>query len=276
MILEALLYGAAVVFYFMGMAFRGEGKRGSPTSGVEDTYVLISLALMALPLLTFVWSLYKINNTSQKGVSVAIPTLLTLLIGVPVAFYLLEFSSKAGAAHDRKLKTDNVERLRRETAEGKASYCELVSEDDASTTEAMAKCKDAIERAGGNEAQWRELRYFLDVEGKWKTVWHPGSDSSNGKFTMSVKPQEYETWFIKKFFDVWLARPESLKGPQSFHELARIVGDMGDWGSEAKAVFAKQIIPEIRSRLAKEPAWAAFQDYDKGFIENRLEIWEGK
>jgi hypothetical protein len=245
--------------FFMCLAFHGEGSRGHGP-GLDGFCVGLAAALCAAPVIAAVWIGARRLILPGPAILFWLPLALTI-VGAPSAAGLLELAEvRASKAAHRRTAAD-IAAIRRHLAAGDASRaCELVNMDPKATPAEMAACRSRVDAAPDAAARWRELQAFV--------CWNRSFNSWNvqqlglsaewdwSKPMIPTVPAADQEWFLKAFFESWLARPDALSGDEDVGSLQCKLDDLTKdaWSPDAVRVFAAEVLPKVRARLKATPA----------------------
>jgi hypothetical protein len=245
--------------FFMGLAFHGEGSRGHGP-GLDGLCLALAAVLCAAPVIAAAWIGARRLALPGPAILFWLPLALTI-VGAPSAAGLLELAEiRASKAADRRTAAD-IASIRRQLAAGDSSRaCELVNMDPKATPAEMAACRSRVDAAPDAAARWRELQPFVCWNRSFNS-WNVQQLGLSAEWDWSTPmiptvPAADQAWFLKAFFEAWLARPDAFAGDEEVGSLQCKLDDLirDDWSPEALRVFAAEVLPKVRARLKATPA----------------------
>ncbi|NMO19050.1 hypothetical protein HPC49_37355 [Pyxidicoccus fallax] len=248
---------AVLGFALTTLGFTSEAyHRGMTTLHIVITVVAVLVA--ATPLFVTVWAGWRRFFSSRPWEDVPLGLGLPLLAPVVCAgLSLLAFhlGERVASHQSQQRRAEELAALRAEVDGGALEKsCDIILTDPRATPEDMRRCRTRIESLSDPKKRWAELQRFLDIHSGFQT-WTPMKVGLAPKWDWNrsvVVVRHDQEWFIRTFYETWLAQPEAF---DSEKELTRLNGCLRDtdrwtgWTPSALAVFRAQVLPAIVQRV---------------------------
>ncbi|CAM3092127.1 hypothetical protein G4177_22595 [Corallococcus sp. ZKHCc1 1396] len=268
---ELALGVALMVGAFFTLAFSSEAYRHNATP-LHQVMNLLAFALAVLPTLVTLWVGWRrfLSDRPWGAVPLGMGLPLVVLVVCAGAGALALMVGEWSTARHREQQTLAARAALRAEVEGGVlnKACDLVAQEPRASAEDMRRCREFIESRPEVEARWAEFLKFLDDRGGFRT-WKIAEVGLVPSWEWSKEVpliRHDQEWFLRAFYETWLARPQALA---SMEELGRLQlalqGSTRYLGWDARAVepLRAQVLPVLRGRLdAQEPRLRALPDMD--------------
>ena len=260
--LVALALSLALVAYaLVSLGFSGESYRSGMT-WLHVGFMMVAVLVAFVPLGLTLWAFWRRFFSSRPWADVPLGLGLPLVACVVcagacfLAFIGGELASKHYSdwmgARERAALRVAVDAGAREKA------CDLVRLDPKATSEDMRRCRAHLESLSSTAERWAVLATFHDVAG-FKT-WTPAQVGLAPRSDWSRKlvvVRHDQEWFLRTFYETWLARPDALQSKDDLSALRSCLRHstrLNGWTAAAMEVFRSQLFPEIVRRVESLPA----------------------
>jgi|GEM_PF-1660874 len=250
----ALLFGVVVTLGFSGEAHRHRITRLH--AALQRGTLLV--ALVPVPLALWVGWRHFFSGRGLEGVPLTWGLPIAGSVGCAAVAALFFFAGEwlAGRESEKRFEAERraLVALRAEVIQGaRQKACLLVASDPEATADDMRRCREYIDSLAEPTARWRELSRFLaDFGFKTWNLRQVGLSPVWDWNRSVVVIRHEQAWFLRTFYEAWLARPDVL---QSSDELERLRACMqmsthrSGWSPEAHEVLSSQVLPELVRRL---------------------------
>ncbi|MFP2911396.1 hypothetical protein ACLESD_41500 [Pyxidicoccus sp. 3LFB2] len=248
---------ALLAFAVVTLGFSGESHR----SGMTPLHValnIVALVIAFAPLVITLWVAWRRFVSSRPWDDVPLGTGLPLVAcAVCAGATFLSFLAGEWVASldSNRKRAQELAALRAEVEGGaQEKACDLVLLDPMATPADMQRCRARIESLSDPRARWAELRKFRhDISGF--NGWTPMKVGLAPEWDWNrevVAVRHDQEWFIRAFYETWLAQPAAFQSPEELQHLQgclRVSTRGHGWTPAALDVLRSQVLPELVGRL---------------------------
>lgn len=255
----ALLFGVVVTLGFSGEAHRHRITRLH--AALQRGTLLV--ALVPVPLALWVGWRHFFSGRGLEGVPLSWGLPVAGSVGCAAVSALFFFAGEWLAGRESEKRFEEERRalvaLRAEVIQGaRQKACLLVASDPEATADDMRRCREYVDSLSEPAERWRELSRFLaDFGFKTWNLEQVGL-SPVWDWNRSVVAVRYEqAWFLRAFYETWLARPDALQSSDELERLSaclRMSTRRSGWSADAHKVLSSQVLPELVRRLEEQAA----------------------
>ncbi|MFY2561356.1 hypothetical protein ACN469_27395 [Corallococcus terminator] len=250
----ALLFGVVVTLGFSGEAHRHRVTRLH--AALQRGTLLV--ALMPVPLALWVGWRYFFSGRGLEGLPLTWGLPIAGSVGCAAVAALFFFAGEWLASRESEKRFEAERRalvaLRVEVVQGaRQKACLLVASDPEATADDMRRCREYVDSLSEPTARWSELSRFLaDFGFKTWNLRQVGLSPVWDWNRSIVVVRHEQAWFLRAFYETWLARPDALQSSDELERLSaclRMSTHRSGWSAPALDVFTSQVLPELVRRL---------------------------
>ncbi|MCP3140858.1 hypothetical protein [Pyxidicoccus xibeiensis] len=256
--LVALVLSVVLLHYaFIMQGFAGESYRHGMSPAHQALNVL-GMFLAALPLFVTLWVSWRrfFSDRALEGIPLGLGLPWAAFVVCAGACYLSFSAGEGFTSRAREAATQRARAALRAEVENGAEYkaCELVLLDPAATPEDMRRCRALIESLPTPQARWSEFRNFLSQTSDFRS-WNPKQLGLAPAWDWNrslVAVRHDQEWFLRAFYEAWLARPAALQSAEELANLRRLLQGStrhSGWTPAAVDVLRSQVVPELARHL---------------------------